>query len=246
MDHYKKFKKEGLKNIHRQSKDKGFKNLTTNWVKKATNFDYSYNFDWLGRPIIQYPQDIIILQEIVYKHKPDLIIETGIAHGGSLILFSSLLELLNIEKKKERKVIGIDIDIRKHNKKYINKHFLRKNIILMEGSSTDKKIIDKLKKFTKNKKVMVVLDSNHTHDHVLEELNLYSGLVSKKQYLVVMDTVFGKICKKFPVDIPWHKGNNQETALKEFLKSNRNFKLDMIPTQKSMITASPNGFLIKK
>jgi len=246
MDFYKKFKKKNLKNIQKQSNDINFSNLTTKWIKKATKFNYSYNFDWLGRPIIQYPQDIIVLQEIVFDRKPDLIIETGIAHGGSLIFFSSMLELLNLEKKKERKIVGIDIDIRKHNKRYINNHFLKKNIILMEGSSTDDKIIKKLNKIVRNKKVMVVLDSNHTHEHVLNELKLYSKLVTKNQYLVVMDTILEKICKSYPENRPWHKGNNPETALKEFLKENKKFRLDNIPTKKSLITASPNGFLIKK
>ena len=146
MDFYKRFKKKNLKNIQNQSNDVSFNNLTIKWIKKANTYNYSYNFDWLGRPIIQYPQDIIVLQEIIFEKKPDLIIETGVAHGGSLIFFSSILELLNLEKKKIRKTVGIDIDIRKHNKKYINNHFLKKNIILLEGSSTDFKIVTKLKK----------------------------------------------------------------------------------------------------
>ena len=245
MDFYKKFKKNNLKNIKKQSEDSSLSKLTIRWMKKVTNFNYSYNFDWLGRPIIQYPQDIIVLQEIIFERKPDLIIETGIAHGGSLIFFSSMLELLNLEKKRERKIVGIDIDIRKHNKKYINNHFLKKNIILMEGSSTDNKIINKLNKIIKNKKVMVVLDSNHTHEHVLNELKIYSKFVSKNQYLVVMDTILEKICRNFPETRPWHKGNNPATALSEFLKENKKFKLDKLPTKKSLITASPNGFLVK-
>lgn len=245
MSKYNQFKREGKINYNKQYKSKLFKNLTLKWIKEANKFKYSYNFEWLGRPIIQYPQDIIAIQQILFKTKPEIIIETGIAHGGSIIFSASMLELLNIENKKNRKVIGVDIDIREHNLKKIQKHYLFKNIKLFEGSSTDIKIFKKIKNFVKQKKTLVILDSNHTHDHVLNEMKLYSKLVSKNSYLIVLDTILELITKNKPTDRPWHKRNNPMTAIKEFLKSNKNFKIDKDIDKRLLISCAPGGYLKK-
>ena len=155
--------------------DKQLKKITKKWFESSYKYEYSYHFQWLGRPIIQYPQDIIAIQEIIWRVKPDLIIETGIAHGGSLILSASILELIG-----KGKVLGIDIDIRKHNKNEIKKHPLSKRIQMIQGSSISKKVLKKVYQLAKNKKrVMVILDSNHTHEHVINELELYSGFIKK-------------------------------------------------------------------
>ncbi len=233
---------------------KNFKK-NTSLLKAANKFTreslyplYSYNFNWLGRPIIQYPQDIIALQEIIWNVKPDLIIETGIARGGSLIFSSSMLSLLNTFqlKKANRKVIGIDIDIRKHNKKAVEKHPFSKNIKMIEGSSIDVKVFDKVKKISQNfKKILVFLDSNHTHEHVYEELNLYSSLVSKNSYCVVFDTIVEDLPKNYIKNRPWNKGNNPKTAIKKFLKNNKNFKIDNEYNNKLLISMNPDGYLKK-
>jgi cephalosporin hydroxylase len=200
---------------------------------------YSYNFEWLGRPIIQYPQDIIALQEIVWNIKPDLIIETGIAHGGSLIFYASLLELIG-----KGEVLGIDIDIRKHNRKEIERHKMFKRIKMIEGSSTDERVIKEVEKIAKrHKKIMVCLDSLHTHKHVLEELNLYSKFVSPGSYLIAFDTIIEYMPKGFFKDRPWDKGDNPATAVNEFLKKNKNFVIDEEIEDKLLITVAPNGYL---
>ncbi|MFZ8805784.1 MAG: cephalosporin hydroxylase family protein, partial [Candidatus Calescibacterium sp.] len=185
MNPIKKFKLERKENIKRLGRDKKLKNLALKFLIYSRKYKYSYNFDWLGRPFIQVPQDILALQEIIWKTKPDLIIETGIAHGGGLIFYASMLELIS-----EGEVIGIDVEIRPHNRKEIEKHPLSKRIIMFEGSSTDDKIVKEVEKIVKrHKKVMVCLDSLHTHEHVLNELNIYSKFVSKGNYLVVFDTI---------------------------------------------------------
>lgn len=223
------------------AKSNSFKKLTKSWFESSVKFEYSYHFTWLGRPIIQYPQDIIALQEIIWKVKPDLIIETGIARGGSLMFSASILQLLG-----KGKVLGIDIKIRPENKKKIQQHFLWKRISMIEGSSIDKKTIDKVYKFAKGKKrVMVVLDSNHTHEHVLNELKAYSPLVSKNSYLVVFDTIIEDLPKKIESKQPWSKGNNPKTALLEFLKHNKQFKIDKEIENKLMISVAPSGYLKK-
>jgi len=179
------FKRERKENIRRLGKDKNLKSLALKFIIDSAKYKYSYNFDWLGRPFIQIPQDMIALQEIIWKTKPDLIIETGIAHGGGLIFYASMLELIG-----EGEVVGIDIEIKEHNRREIERHPLSKRIVMIEGSSTDEKIVKEVQKIVKkHKKVMVCLDSLHTHDHVLKELNIYSKFVTKGNYLVVFDTI---------------------------------------------------------
>ncbi len=201
---------------------------------------YSYNFTWMGRPIIQYPQDIIAMQELIWKIKPDLIIETGIAHGGSLIFYASMLELIG----GEGKVLGVDIDIREHNRKEIVKHPMYKRISLIEGSSINPSVAEQVYTYAKDVgRVLVCLDSNHTHDHVLRELELYAPLVTVGSYCVVFDTVIQDLPDELFPDRPWGKGNNPKTAVWEFLKTNDVFMIDNDIWRKLLISVAPDGYL---
>ena len=239
MNPIKQFELEREKNIKKLSQNKKLKKLALNFYTESWKHKYSYNFDWLGRPIIQIPQDIVALQEIIWRVKPDLIIETGIAHGGSLIFYASLLELIG-----KGEVLGIDIDIREHNKKEIEKHKMFKRIKMIEGSSVDETVVKQVKKIVKkHKKVMVCLDSLHTNNHVLRDLELYSQFVSKGSYLVVFDTIIEYMPKGFFKDRPWDKGNNPATAVRTFLKNNKDFVIDREIENKLLITSAPSGFL---
>ena len=238
----KKFEKQNEKNILKMSKDRNFQKLTKSWFKSSEKFEYSYHFSWMGRPIIQYPQDMIALQELIWKVKPDLIIETGIARGGSLIFSASILQLIG-----KGSVIGIDIDIRKHNRIVIEKHPMFKRIKMIEGSSIDEKIIKKVNQLAKNKKqILVILDSSHSHNHVLKELELYSPFVTKNSYLIVFDTIIEDIATvktSLRQNRPWGKGDNPKTAVKSFLNTNNRFIIDKEIENKLMITVAPSGFL---
>ncbi len=236
----KEFENRNTKNIKLMSKDKTLKEVSKLWFNKGYKYEYSYHFTWLGRPIIQYPQDILAMQEIIWKVKPDLIIETGIAHGGSLMLSASILELLG-----NGHVLGIDIDIRKHNKNEIEKHPMFKRITMIQGSSIDKKIIKKVHEFSKDKKkIMIILDSNHTHKHVLEELKAYSSLVTKNSYLIVFDTIIEDLPEELiNKQRPWGIGNNPKTAVHEFLKKSKRFKIDKKIEDKLLVTEASCGYL---
>ena len=226
--------------IQMQGQDERLRSISNDFVKLTGTYKYTYNFTWLGRPIIQFPQDIIAMQEIIWKVKPDLIIETGIAHGGSLIFYASMLELLG----NNGQMLGIDIDIRKHNRVEIEKHPMFKRIIMIEGSSIDKDIAKRVHAFAKDKKqILVFLDSMHTHDHVLKELHFYSPLVTKGSYLVVFDTIIEDMPDDFFPDRPWGKGNNPKTAVREFLKTNDRFEIDKSIENKLLITVAPDGHL---
>ena len=234
------FDDERKENIRKLGIDDELKSLSNDWIKKSSLLKYSYNFDWLGRPIIQLPQDIIAMQEIIWNTKPDLIIETGVARGGSLIFYSSMLELIGSSSR----IIGIDVDIRERNRKEIEQHPMFKRITLLEGSSIDKDIIKKVFDIAKNaKRVLVCLDSDHTHDHVLEEMRVYSPLVKKGSYLIVFDTVIEDLPDNFFPDRPWGKGNNPKTAVNEFLKRNDRLKIDKSVQNKLLISVAPNGYL---
>ena len=240
MNHLEQFMKEREKDIDKMSKDQKVIEFGKLFIEETAKYKYSYNFTWLGRPIIQFPQDIITMQEIIWRVKPDLVIETGIAHGGSLIFYASMLELLG----SNGEVLGIDIDIRKHNRKEIENHSMFKRITMIEGSSIDKDIAKQVRDFAKEKKnVLVVLDSNHTHEHVLKELKLYSSLVTKDSYLIIFDTIIEGMPKNYFSDRPWGKGNNPKTAVWEFLKTNDRFKIDKEIENKLLITVSPDGYL---
>jgi cephalosporin hydroxylase len=231
------------------SKNKELSLSANAFMKSSTLPKYSYNFSWLGRPIIQYPQDIVGMQELIWKIKPDLIIETGIAHGGSLIFSASMLELLDLCDVKSkldypRMVLGIDVDIRKHNKIEIEKHPLSRRIRMIEGSSIDSSVIEEVNVIAKSyKSVLVCLDSNHTEDHVLEELNQYSGLVTVGSYCVVFDTIIEDLPNNTYPDRPWGIGNNPKTAVHKFLEQNKNFEIDRNMDNKLMISVAPNGYL---
>lgn len=208
------------------------------FMRESIDARYSYNFSWMGRPIIQYPQDMIAMQEILWDVRPDLIVETGIAHGGSLVYYASLCELMG-----HGEVLGIDIDIRAHNREAIESHPMFKRISLLQGSSTDPAIAQQVVTQTAGKRVLVVLDSNHTHDHVLAELEIYAPLVSVGSYCVVFDTVVEDLPPGLYPDRPWDVGNNPKTAVHEFLQRDDRFEIDRDIEAKIQITVAPDGYL---
>ena len=242
MNEIEKFNNEKKQNIKKQYTKR---KLGIDFINDTVDTQYTYNFSWLGRPIIQYPQDIVALQEIIWDVKPDLIIETGIAHGGSLIFFASMLTLLEACGEIEKgEVLGIDIDIREHNKKAIEKHPMSKKITMFQGSSVENEMIKKVHEFAKRgKKILVCLDSNHTHDHVLSELRAYASLTSIGSYCAVFDTIIEDMPKDSFPDRPWGKGNNAKTAVWEFLKENDDFIIDKDIENKILITVAPDGYL---
>jgi cephalosporin hydroxylase len=219
---------------------------------------YSYNFAWLGRPIIQYPQDIVAMQELIWTVKPDLIIETGIAHGGSLIFSASMLAQLDIcdaivqgvaldPRYSKRKVLGIDIDIREHNRKAIEAHPMASRIQMIQGSSIDADIIQQVQEIAAGyKRILVCLDSNHTHAHALAELHAYASLTSKGSYCIVFDTLIEDMPKEVYPDRPWGPGNNPKTAVWEFLKTAPEFEIDKTIPDKLLITVAPDGYLKRR
>lgn len=206
---------------------------------------YSYNFSWLGRPIIQYPQDILAMQQLIWSVQPDLIIETGIAHGGSLIFSASMLELnAACGGAKDAEVLGIDIDIRPHNRAAIEAHPMLRRITMIEGSSIAHDVIATVRKKAANcKRVLVCLDSNHTHEHVLAELEAYALLTSVGSYCVVFDTFVEDIPKEFCGDRPWGPGDNPKTAVRQYLKSHPEFEVDRAIDNQLLISVAPQGYL---
>lgn len=251
------FFKEVIQRLNNNGTNQSLIDASKNFMIKSTKPKYSYNYFALGCPIIQYPQDMIAIQELIWEVKPDLIIETGIAHGGSVIMSASALALLDIceaiknkqkfdPNKSNRKVIGIDIDIRKHNRSAIENHPMVSRIELLEGSSVDPKIIEKVKSISKNyKKILVCLDSNHTHNHVLLELNAYAPLTSINSYCVVFDTIIEDMPKGTFEDKAWDVGDNPKTAVREYLKNHPEFEIDKNIDNKLMISVAPEGYLKK-
>lgn len=241
MNPINQFNKEKAENINALGNSQDLKNLGLKFLTDTADKKYSYNFSWMGRPIIAYPQDMMAMQELIWDIKPDLIIETGIAHGGSLVYYASLLELIGGDSY----VLGLDIDIRKHNRDLIEKHSMSKRIKMIEGDSTSMEVANQVYELAKNKKrIMVCLDSNHTHDHVLKELELYAHLTSKDSYCIVFDTVV----EDMPNDWNWGErswgvGNNPKTAVFEFLKSNNYFSIDKNIDNKLLISVAPDGYL---
>ncbi|MCF6324131.1 MAG: cephalosporin hydroxylase family protein [Gammaproteobacteria bacterium] len=221
----------------------------------STEPKYSYNFSWLERPIIQYPQDIVAMQELIWKIKPDLIIETGIAHGGSLILSASMLALLDYTdavesgksldpKGSHRRVLGVDIDIRSHNWAAIEAHPMAHKIDMIEGSSIAPEIIAQVYEHAKGyERILVCLDSNHTHDHVLAELEAYAPLTSKESYCVVFDTIIEDLPADMFPERQWGPGDNPKTAVWEFLKTHSEFEIDKQIDNKLLISVAPDGYL---
>ena len=248
------FSHERLVNISNMNNNADLSKLGLDFLCKTACFNYSYNFDWLSRPIIQYPQDIIAFQEIVWRVKPDLIIEMGIARGGSLVLSASLLAMIDLSEfgtvnvspraDKPRSVLGVDIDIRDHNRKALESHFLFPRINLIEGSSIDEKIITKVKNIAMDyNNILICLDSHHTYAHVLAELEAYALLTSIGSYCIVFDTVIEDMPIKMHENRPWKKGNSPKTAVTEFIEKNPKFKIDKNIQEKLLITAAPDGYL---
>ena len=226
--------------IEAMANDPAIRSKAIALINETAAYKYSYNFTWLGLPIIQLPQDIVAIQEIIWTTKPNVIIETGVAHGGSLILSASILELL----RSDGQVIGVDVDIREHNRVEIEKHPLSKRITLIEGSSVDARVIEQVKEIINGKQsVMVMLDSNHTHEHVLEELRLYSPMVTRGCYLVVLDTIVEDMTDDSFHDRPWGAGNNPKTAVREFLQENGRFAIDKELENRLLLTVAPDGYL---
>ncbi|QZA79206.1 cephalosporin hydroxylase family protein [Deefgea tanakiae] len=241
--------------VTRNAMDEKFVELSKKWRQEAMGRFYVYNFTSLGRPIIQFPQDMIAIQQLIWLVKPDLIIETGVAHGGSLIQSASQLALLDMCEsitlggafdvaKSKRKVIGIDIDIREHNRCAIESHPMSAYIEMIEGSSIAPEIVAQVHELAKGyNRIMVLMDSMHTHDHVLAELNAYAPLVSENSYCVVFDTFVEDLPVGFFKGRPWNPGNSPKSAVKKWLKSNTHFCIDEKIADVLMVTASPDGFL---
>ena len=249
------FQSEVLTRIEAVSTNNSLRQSAAVFTQTSIASQYSYNFSWQGRPIIQYPQDMAAMQELIWEIKPDLIIETGIAHGGSLVFSASMLALLDMcdaiesgksinPKVSNRKVLGIDIDIRAHNRAAIEAHPMASRIQMIQGSSIAADIIAQVKAVaSKYSRVLVCLDSNHTHDHVLAELNAYAPLTSVGSYCVVFDTIVEDLPKEMFPDRPWGPGNNPKTAVWEYLKSHPEFQIDKDIQNKLLITVAPDGYL---
>jgi len=239
------FENEVQKRINEIRKNSQLDKTSKEFLNTTIEAKYSYNFFWLGLPIIQYPQDIVAMQELIWTVQPDLIIETGIAHGGSLIFYASMLELNAIcGGCQDAEVLGIDIDIREHNRKAIESHPMFKRISMIQGSSIAPDIIEQVKAKAEGKqRILVCLDSNHTHDHVLAELEAYAPLTSVGSYCVVFDTVVEDLPDEMFGDRPWGVGNNPKTAVWEYLKTHPEFEIDKTIQHKLLITVAPDGYL---
>ena len=241
----KRFYREKAARLEAQGSDAPLKAAADEFMRRSLKSGYSYNFSWLGRPVIQYPEDLMALQEIIWKIKPGLIIETGVAHGGSAVFFASMLEMLG----QNGRVLAIDLEIRPHNRPLIEEHPLARRITLLESDSLSPAAVAEARQMAEKADgpVMLVLDSNHTHQHVLAELRLYSPLVSHGSYLVVYDG----IVEKFPAEAvapgrPWGPGNNPLSATRAFLAENRDFEVDMEYENKLLISAAPEGYLRRR
>ena len=255
MSSHEQFKQEVAENIKSLSQDHDLQALSRIWVREISRHKWAYNFRWLGRPAIQFPNDAWALQEIIWEVKPDLIIETGIAHGGSLIMSASMLALLDMcdamesgvlldPKNSKRKVLGLDIDIRQHNRAAIEAHPMSSRIQMIQGSSIAPDVIEQVKAVANSyQRVLVCLDSNHTHDHVLAELEAYAPLTSSGSYCVVFDTIVEDMPEAMFPDRPWGPGDNPKTAVWEYLKTNPEFEIDKGIDHKLLISVAPDGYL---
>lgn len=255
LDPKTEFNRAAQKNIAGLKADTCLRRDSIEWLSRTLSHNYSYNYSWLGRPIIQYPQDMVAIQELIWKVRPDLVIEAGIAHGGSLILSASMLALLDYcdavesgqlldPKTPRRRVLGIDIDIRAHNREAIEAHPMAHRIDMLQGSSIAPETVAEVHDHAKGyQRVLVILDSNHTHEHVLAELEAYAPLVSQGSYCVVFDTVIEDLPAGLYPDRPWDVGDNPKTAVREFLSRNSDFLVDEDIEAKLLITVAPGGYL---
>lgn len=240
MDDTQQFIEQGKRDVAAMAGDSVMRDSCRTWLQKATQHSYTHHFTWMGRPIIQLPQDMIAMQQIIWAVRPRIIIETGIARGGSLVYYASLLELIG----EDGIVLGIDVDIREHNRGAIDAHPMRKRIEMIEGSSIASDIITQVhQRAADHHPVLVVLDSNHTHDHVLAELQAYAPLVTRGSYLVVYDTAIADVPPKVLGDRPWGPGNNPKTAVHAFLESTDRFEIDRELEHSLMLTVAPDGYL---
>ena len=239
------FNKEVDSNIRSLGDDKDLQALSRVWIREITPHKWAYNFTWLGRPAIQFPNDAWLMQELIWKIKPTLIIETGIAHGGSLIFSASMLELNSAcGGPKNAKVLGIDIDIREHNRKAIEEHPMARRIEMIQGSSISDDVIKQVHLRAQGEEsVLVCLDSNHTHEHVLAELKSYAPLTSIGSYCVVFDTVIDDMPADLFPDRPWGPNDNPKTAIFEYLKHHPEFEIDKSIDHKLLISVAPSGYL---
>jgi len=239
MNPFEQYCRERDERIASYKQNARLKAMSDDYMKEISLVKYVTNFSWLGRPIIQLPQDLIALQEVIWALRPDVIIETGIAHGGSLVFYASMLELVS-----NGRVIGIDIDIRAHNRAEIEKHPMHRRITMIEGSSVSPEVVDQVRSLAAEAKtVLVCLDSNHTHDHVLQELEIYAPLVTLGSYCVVFDTGIEDLPAEAFLDRPWGPANNPKTAVWEFLKTHDEFVIDNDIEAKILLSAAPDGYL---
>jgi cephalosporin hydroxylase len=241
VDPVSQFFSERAADIERMGNDEALRRKSLDWMLHADQYKYTYNFTWMGRPIIKFPADMVIQQELMWKLKPDLVIETGIAHGGSIIFTASMMEMMGIDGE----VVGVDIDIRPHNRALIEAHPMMKRITMYEGSSTDPAMVKKVQRHAAGKKcVMVILDSLHSHAHVYDELKAYASLVTVGSYCVLPDTFIEFFPKGYYSDTrPWDVGNNPYTAMKQYLSETDMFETDRSLTSKAMITETIDGYL---
>lgn len=255
MNPIEQFRQEVCNNITDLGQDIALNKLAREFMIDSGRHRYTYNFSWLGRPIIQFPQDMVAMQELIWSANPDLIIETGIAHGGSLVFSASMLALLDMTdaieagvtfdpKTSGRKVLGIDIDIRAHNRAAIEAHPMASRIQMIQGSSIAPEVIEQVNQIASGyKRVLVCLDSNHTHEHVLAELKGYAQLTSVNSYCVVFDTAIEDVPKEVFQDRAWGPGDNPKTAVWEYLKTHPEFEIDTSIQHKLLITVAPDGYL---
>lgn len=249
------FQQETRERLHAARTDARLRAAARSFTEASIAAKYSYNFLWMGRPVIQYPQDIVAMQELVWATRPDLIIETGIAHGGSLVLSASLLAMLDYAdaeaigetvdpRAPRRRVLGVDIDIRAHNRDAILAHPMARRIDMLQGSSIDAGIVEQVRQAAgSHERVMVCLDSNHTHEHVLAELRAYAPLVTPGCYCVVFDTVIEDLEPGSFADRPWDVGDNPRTAVAAFLAGNDDFVVDEETEAKLLVSVAPGGYL---
>lgn len=232
---------ERKSDIEAMGKDEKLRAASLDWMLQADKYKFTYNFTWMGRPIIKFPNDMVVQQELMWDLKPDLVIECGIAHGGSLIFTASMMEMMGIDGE----VVGIDIDIRDHNKAEIEKHPMFKRITMYEGNSVEESMVEKVRKHTEGKKcVMVILDSLHSHEHVYNELKAYAEMTTVGSYCILPDTFIEFFPKGYYSDTrPWDVGDNPYTAMKQFMEETDLFEIDRTLTDKAMITETIDGYL---
>jgi cephalosporin hydroxylase len=249
------FRKEVEARVAENATNRALLEARDAFMRESIAARYSYNFSWMGRPIIQYPQDMVAVQELIWATKPDVIVETGIAHGGSLVLSASILALLDLcdheaagrgsaPRMTRRHVVGVDIDIREHNRLAIEAHPMSGRITTIQGSSIDPGVFNQVRQSVGDaERVLVMLDSNHTHDHVLAELELYAPLTSKGSYCIVFDTLVERLPEELAFGRPWGLGNNPMTAVHTWIKGRTDFVMDHEIEAKNVLTVAPDGFL---